>query len=366
MPALAGERARFLSPVDGDLVIGATQVRFEVDDRGVPVERIDVYVEGLLIGSALPPEWSFEWRAPSGLVNVPIVAGVFAGGEMVERVTIHTSEALVFGESLDVVSVELYPVVTNLRGAYVSDLGAEDFRVFDQGSEVALESFERNPANLNLVVLIDISESMKTKLSAVKEAASRFISRLRDEDQVAVYAFNHAVARGVELTRQHIRAQAQLRGYTASGGTALYDAVAQVLEDLETIRGRRALVLFSDGQDERSLTTLQRAVDLARRSEVIIYTVGAGESQEDLEARDDLRLLAEETGGKAQFIRKLKTLPRIFDIVLEDLGSQYYLSYTAPDGAAGLRQVVVQVAGSGYSVRCRKSYYYEGEDGGQG
>ena len=214
---------------------------------------------------------------------------------------------------------------------------------------------------MSLAVLIDISESMKTKLRAVQEASSRFVSQLRPDDRVAVYAFNHALAQGVELTRQHFRAQAQLRGYTASGGTALYDAVIQVLEDLGAVRGRRALVVFSDGQDERSLTTLQRAVDLARRGEVIIYAVGAGDSAEDLRARDDLRMLAEETGGKAQFIRKLKSLPRIFDKILEDLGSQYRLSYTAPEGTSGLRQVVVQVKDGSHTVRCRKSYYYVGQ-----
>ena len=132
---------------------------------------------------------------------------------------------------------------------------------------------------------------------------------------------------------------------------------------MSSVRGRRALVVFSDGRDERSLTTLQRTIELARRSEVVIYAVGAGDSLEDLEARDDLRILAEETGGKAQFIQKLKGLPRIFDTVLEDLGSQYYLGYTAPKGLRGLRKVVVQVKEGSYSVRCRKRYYHDGEDG---
>ena len=93
---MAGERASFISPRDGELVVGATHVRFQVPAGDPPLERIDVYVEGILVGSALPPEWSFEWQAPGGLVDVPIIAGLYAAGEMVERLEIRTSEAPVF------------------------------------------------------------------------------------------------------------------------------------------------------------------------------------------------------------------------------------------------------------------------------
>jgi VWFA-related protein len=211
-------------------------------------------------------------------------------------------------------------------------------------------------------MLLDVSESMQEELSTVKEASCGFIDQLGSEDRVSLYAFNHSLIPGVRLTSDFEEPKDAIRRLSAAGGTALYDAVVRVLNDLGPVKGRKAIVVFSDGRDERSLSSLERTIEMARRSEVLIYAVAAGETEQDLAARQDLEVLAEETGGEVHLIQKFKHLPRVFSSILDDLRAQYSLSYEPPEGPAGERQVRVEVQeGKKYRVRCRRSYYYTGE-----
>lgn len=350
--------ARFVSPDDGDLVVGLTEFRFEVDDS-VGVERIDVYVQEKLVGTAEPPRWSFMWNATTELVGETIVAAVYRAEGEPRLLRIVTSSAT-FDERIDVVQVQLFPVVFDRKGRYVEGLTQDDFRVLDGGHPVEIDSFEQEPASLSLAVMIDGSESMLGKVGLVKDASCQLVDRLAPDDHVSVYSFNHAVDRRQPLSRDHAAVKAAIRSVDPVGGTAVYDAIVRVLEDFETIRGRKAIVLFSDGRDERSITSLSRAVELARRSEVIVYAIGAGRSREDKEAREDLRALADETGGVAHFLDRIKQLPSIYDRILEHLRAQYSLSFTPAETSPGEHRIVVAVRDASLTVRSRKSYFYPG------
>ena len=358
--ALAAEpRARFLAPVDGDLIVGRTEIRFAVDSREPGIERIDVYSDDLLIGSARPPEWSLAWDAPAGKA-VELVAAVYAAGRLVDKIRVGGADHARFVDVVDVVAVELFPVVTDARGRYVGGLTVDDFSVFDEGRPVQVESFSNEPAELSLAVLVDVSGSMEEKLGPVQTASSRFVDALGEHERAAVYAFNHGFRPEVELTTDRARVKAALRELRAGGGTALYDAIVEVLDAFRGVRGRKAVVLFSDGRDESSLTTQARAIEAARRQQVIIYTVGAGDSTADRDARDNLRILAEESGGSSHLIDRMSRLSQVFTAILEDLGAQYGLSYTAPGGLAGLRRVVVQPKDGALRIRYQKSYFFSG------
>ncbi len=150
---------------------------------------------------------------------------------------------------------------------------------------------------------------MTGKLSFVTEAAWSLLQRLEGGDSVAVYAFNHGLMVGPHGAAGDLgRVEPFIRELAPAGGTALYDALSEVLRDLPPGRGRKAIIVFSDGQDEQSLLTLQQVVSNARQSEAIVYTVGAGSSERDVEAREDLETLARETGGQALFFDSYKKL----------------------------------------------------------
>ncbi len=357
-PVRSDDRIRFVEPAANGLLIGQTSFRFEVGPGDADVERIDVYVDGVLVGSAVEPEWSFVWDAPSGASGTPVVAVAFAAGQLVARARLQTA-AVGFGSEIDVSVVQLYPAVVDRRGRFVRDLEKRDFVIHDQGKPVAIEEFATEATTLSIAVVLDVSASMFDRLGLVQNAACGFVDELRADDEVSVYAFNQSLRQVVKPTRNHDNIKNGIRSLIADGGTALFDALMRVLYDLEEIPGRRAVFLFSDGLDERSVATLARVVEAARSAEAIVYAVGAGDDDRALEARDDLLLLAEETGGDAHFIRKLKELPAVFDAVLSHLRAQYVLSYPPPSGEPGIRQIEVGVTNKKYTVHCRSSYAYK-------
>lgn len=359
-PSPSGEHAAFLSPQDGAILVGPTEFRFAVH-AAAGVDRIDVYVDGRLVGTAREPRWRIAWDAPAGLIGIPVVAAVYSADGLLETLRLTTSEAT-FDDEVQVVAVELFPVVTDRRGHYVKDLGREAFTVWDQGRRVAIETFANEATSLSLAVVIDNSNSMEAKLGLVQEASSRFLDSLEEIDRVAVYSFNHAVHRHLAFTADREAAKATVQGFAPGGGTALFDALVHVMHDLSPLAGRKAVVLFSDGRDERSITSLDRVVEVARMAEVIVYAVGAGESSADLEARPDLEALASATGGRAHFIDKLRHLPRIYDAILADLRAQYSIGYTPPPGPPGQRRVAIEVSDPKLSVRCRESYFHPGSE----
>ena len=128
------------------------------------------------------------------------------------------------------------------------------------------------------------------------------------------------------------------------------------MTDLESSPGRRILVVFSDGRDDKSRASTREIVRAARRSEAVVYTIGVGEAEEDLAARKDLESMATATGGEAHFLEELESLPETFAAILTDVRAQYHLTFTPPPDASGIRRVEVRAKDESYRVRCRTSY----------
>lgn len=349
----------FLTPHSGQMLLGATEFRFTVaPDWGL--ERIDVYVGGLLAGSANPPEWSLAWTAPELLISVQIVAVGFRDGLVVHRDAITTSHTqLGFSEEIEVEEVPIYPVVLDRGGDYVRGLAAEDFHVLDHGVPAELAFFSARPADLTVALLIDVSTSMTDKLQMVQDAACGFIDLLAATDRIEVYAFDHGLIEVTQGPALAAQAKAAVRSLGAWGGTALYDAILNTLARFSVREGRKALIVFSDGRDERSLASSTQAVEAARGNDVILYAIGAGESAEDVQARDGLEELARGAGGQAFFATRYGRLTDHFDAILEDLRAQYFLSIRPRAGPPGRRHLRVTVADPQLQVRAREYYDYD-------
>jgi VWFA-related protein len=263
------------------------------------------------------------------------------------------------GTQVSVTAVQLYPVVQDRQGRYIPNLTQQDFSVFESGVQVPIDYFSKEVLSLTLAFLLDNSASMDDDLALVQESSCRFLDRLEPSDQVTIYGFNHRVANPQPITLDRAAAKAAIRRLTAAGPTAMYDAVARVLNDLKAVAGRKAIVLFSDGQDNRSLLSLSKVVQMAREADLIIYAIAAGEDRPDVAARADLNILSQATGGQTLILKGIKDLPRIYGEIFNDLRAQYSISYSPPSGSAGVRNVEVRVSDPKYRVRCRKTYLYE-------
>jgi VWFA-related protein len=225
-------------------------------------------------------------------------------------------------------------------------------------------------APLDLMLLLDTSDSMSHQIDYAREAAVGLVRELREGDRAAVLLFSERVhiAQPTALLEQAIR------GARLSGGTALHEALYIALRDLarerrEPIRFRRqALVVLSDGKDTTSKRmTFEDVLAEARRSAVTVFTIMSGNpgtptvwlrDSEQLGVEYMLRLLAEETGGRAFAPARHEDLASTYSQIAVELGRQYWLAYAPGPGRSGFRRVTVQLESRpGLRARTRSGYY---------
>jgi VWFA-related protein len=151
-------------------------------------------------------------------------------------------------------------------------------------------------------------------------------------------------------------------GIAAGGGTALWDAVywacrEKLLKEPAKNAVRRAIILVSDGEDNASRVYRQEAIDMAQRAEVIIYTISTSLMGMHTKGDDNLKELAEATGGRAFFPTKLDDVSAAFSDIQDELRSQYSISYRAENLVANGQFRPIQITVKGLKVRAKKGYY---------
>jgi VWFA-related protein len=276
-----------------------------------------------------------------------------------------------FRAGVDVVSINV--TVTDNAGKYLTDLRKEDFSVFEDGVKQDVTFFNRTNLPIALAILLDTSASMDSKLTKAQDAAIGFVRRLRSQDLAEVIDFDSRVVVLQNFTNNVAELEQAIRRTAPGGSTSLYNAVYIALKDLkkmmaknvEDIR-RQAIILLTDGEDTSSLLSYDEVLDLAKRSETAIYTIGL--RADDVpptgtrgfkEAEFVLRQFAQETGGRSFFPNQVSELSGVYGQIAEELSSQYTVGYTSRnsrrDGA--WRRLVVRVGRPSATTRTKQGYF---------
>jgi Ca-activated chloride channel family protein len=274
-----------------------------------------------------------------------------------------------FRAGVDVVSLNV--TVTDGTARYITDLAAEEFNVFEDGVKQDVTFFSRTNLPIALAILLDTSASMDSKLPTAQEAAIGFAKRLRTQDLAEVVDFDSRVVVLQNFTNSASELEQAIRRTSAGGSTSMYNAVYIALKDLKKVMARnieeirrQAIVVLSDGEDTSSLLPYEEVLDLAKRSETAIYSIGLRssdpiENRGFKEAEFELRQLAQETGGRAFFPNQALDLAKIYGEISEELSSQYTVGYTSRnarrDGA--WRRVVVRINGRPLTARTKQGYF---------
>jgi Ca-activated chloride channel homolog len=279
------------------------------------------------------------------------------------------SQAPSFRAGIDLVSLNV--TVIDAAAKYVTTLEQGDFSVFEDGMKQDISYFSRTNLPIALAIMLDTSASMDTKLPTAQEAAIGFARRLRPQDLAEVIDFDSRVTVLASFTNNGGDLEQAIRKTSAGGSTSLYNAVYIALKDLkkvvaknvEEIR-RRAIVLLSDGEDTSSLLPFEEVLDLAKRSETAIYSIGLRseeptQSKGFKEAEFVLRQLSQETGGRAYFPNQLADLTKVYGQISDELSSQYTLGYVShnPRHDGTWRRVVVRVNGQSLATRTKQGYF---------
>ena len=267
--------------------------------------------------------------------------------------------------------VSLNVSVTDPAGSFVTDLEQAEFEVFEDGVKQSISFFSRKQQPIALAVLLDTSNSMEGRMGTAQEAAIGFARRLQPNDVAEVIEFSSRVNILQEFTNDASALEQAIRSTTPDGSTALYNAIYISLKSLGKIKARtedeirrQAIVVLSDGDDTSSLMPYEEVLELAKRSETAIYTIGLRDQREGTrptfkEAEFVLRQLAQETGGRSFFPNTVHELPKIYQQISQELSTLYSIAYTSknPLRNGAWRRIVVRVARPGLVARTRQGYY---------
>jgi len=259
-------------------------------------------------------------------------------------------------------------IATDKRGRFVRNLNQNDFNFLDDHKPVqSIVNFRRETdLPLKMGLLVDMSGSVHTRFDFEQDAATSFMQHIirTGFDKVFVMGFNGRQRVAQDFTDNILLLSQAVHSLRDGGGTALYDAIYHACHDKLSKEQsdrpqRRALVILSDGDDNQSEFSQAQAIEMAQRSEVIIYAISTDDSGLILRGDKNLEKIAEATGGRAFFPFKMKDIKNSFASIEDELRSQYVVSYHPADFDADgrYRSIEISALKKDLQVRARKGYY---------
>jgi Ca-activated chloride channel family protein len=347
-----------VDPATGRYISGPQTLRVRVEPEGLAIVRLTFAADGEPVCTRHEAPWECDWDAGQDVAahSIRAVAVLADGSRLVDSVR---TEAAGFAPAVAVDVVQVPATVTD-GNRLVKGLAPKDFRIYENDRPQEISHFIGADAERELVVAVDMSGSMGPAMTTCREAVKRFFATIRPVDHVTLLAFNDAVftvAKREALPEARLRAVDRLRAW---GSTAFHDAILKGLDLLESHRGRRALVLFTDGEDMVSHAT---AGDVQARIEVSatpVYVIAQGKGMREQRLKQVLDRIAGVSGGRTFYTDRIEQLEGVFAEIGEDIASQYLLAYTPTESErdGSWRTIRVEVEGQkkSYAVRARQGY----------
>jgi len=272
--------------------------------------------------------------------------------------------------TLDVTRVNLLFTVTDKKGRFMTDLKKEDFEVTEnKRKQKILEFTAETDLPLRLAILVDTSNSIRTRFRFLQDAAVDFVNTAMrtGQDKALIMHFDTVAQLAVDLTGDKTVLTSAVRRMLPGGGTALYDAIyrasEQLTKDEPHDKFRRAIIILSDGEDTLSEFSREQALEMAQKADVVIYCVSTNITHNASDGDKVLKYVAEQTGGLAYFPFKEEDLGQSFVNITNELRHQYNVLYRPEplirDGKYHSINVKVTAVGD-MIVRARQGYYAPG------
>lgn len=358
------------NPQPGTAVFGELDFSVEVS-ANERIQSVDFWVDGEYVTTVKKPP--YRTRVDVGNENIShqftAVARAVSGSEGTAHVS--TPEVVVDLE-MDLWLQQLYVTVTRDDEA-VLDLERNDFSVEDNGVKQELVTFERGEVPMTIVLLIDVSGSMKgERFAASLRAARGLLARLDPLDEVLVMISSDRVLGITDFHSGTTALPSELEDIKPGGGTSLNDHLYAALELLDDRQGRPVVILLSDGVDTLSLLRMEDVLWKIHRSNALIYRIHlTGEAAggvalasvwrdltDSLVERRDLEYAIEESGGRIRTLARTETLEEALESILQELRQQYVLGYypTGQRQDGSWRHLEVTVSAPELTARTRAGY----------
>lgn len=254
--------------------------------------------------------------------------------------------------------------VTDQNGDPIFGLDETNFTLVDNGvtESITVTPVSATGRSASIALVIDRSDSLSNiDMTNIKNASNAFLDVMALDDQIAVYSFNQSVRRLLDFTTDKQAARDVIEPLFDAGNTAFYDAIVEATEDITAINERKAIIVMTDGEDNRSNASKREAIEAAIDAGVPVFTVGFGDSKPSI-----LRDIAEGTGGRYFPAGTSADLSSILQAINTQLSAQYLVEWT-PTNVDGLtHDVVVSVTDGGLTGSDDSQYFQQGTACGGG
>jgi VWFA-related protein len=251
-----------------------------------------------------------------------------------------------FKLNVNVDLTEVHVSVTDEKDHPVGNLLQENFRIFEDQAEQKLSVFKHEDIPVSLGLVIDNSRSMEPRKQRLDAATIAFVRKSNPDDETFIVHFDDTARLDRDFTNSIPLLEETLGSVRPYGQTAIYDALILAVEHMKQAKEmKKAILLLTDGVDNSSTHSLAEAIDVAKRSQVAVYTVGLLSESGGQKAEDSLIRIADASGGRAFFPLTVEEARMDMERVARDLREQYTLGYipSNPSRAGEWRSVRVEV-----------------------
>jgi VWFA-related protein len=352
---------RILSPAPDAVVKGPSWIRVVVEPEGAGSAAV-FFVDGRQTCVVAAAPFQCDWDAGPTTTEhqIRVVVNLIGGGRLVQTLRTgvpqnDTADRPLFSAHVD--AVQLTVTVVDGGEHFVSGLPQSAFHVREDGTPQAISSFVSESVPLELVVAIDISASMGPAMPKLKAAVKEFLASLPSPNSTTLFAFNDRVIPLATPATSAAARTASIDSLAAFGATSLYDVLIRGIDLMSTKTGRKALVVFTDGEDQGSQASLQQVEQRLQTNDAILYMIGQGRGVELEELKKIMRRLTQPTGGRALFTNRIEELRGAFSDLLTEISHQYLLAYLPSNSTRDNRWRRIHVDVDGHrQIRAREGY----------
>lgn len=352
---------RITSPLGRTGLAGPIRLVAQIENADrARVKAVKFFIDDKLYGESLVgPPFSLEWVDDNPFEPRAIAAEACDDDGDCARTSVELKPLEVLEKS-EVSSVLLEASVQDASGRYIGGLTRADFSLAEDNVLQTLDLVTSDDIDSTYTLLIDCSQSMNRRMDFVHEAARRFLRVLRPKDHVIIAPFRRTIDAITGPTDDRQTALAAIAATQPSGGTAVIDALTELPRLLQGASGRQAVILITDGYDENSTRSFEDAIRAVKAAQATVFVVGiAGAAGVSLKGETALRMLAQQSGGRAFFPSREEELPRIHDVIAEDIQRRYLIAYTPTnqeiDGA--WRAIALRTHDETQKIRTRPGYF---------
>jgi len=352
---------QILSPSTDATMKGPSWIRVAVQPDGA-ASSVVFFADGKQVCSVASAPFECYWDAgPSTAEHqIRVVANLVAGGRVVDslRTSVPHDDVVgvpIFSSHVD--AVQLTVTVIDGGEHFVQGLPKSAFHVREDGTPQAISNFVSEDIPLELVVAIDVSASMLPAMPKLKATVKDFLAAVPVPNSITLLAFNDKVIPLATAATSAADRTASIDSLAAYGSTSLYDVVIRGVDLVAQKTGRKAMIVFTDGEDQGSQASLDQVERRLQTTDVTLYLIGEGRGVELENLQKIMRRLAQPTGGRALFTNKIEELRGAFAELLSEISHQYLLGYTPTNTERDDRWRRIRVDVDGHrQVRAREGY----------